>query len=103
MFICGGKLLRLSPKTLFDHLRKLCDIISFRINCKDHWASLVAQLVTNLPAMQKIWLRSLDWEDPLEKGKFTHFSIMVWSSPWGVRESSRLSDFHSLTESHCGQ
>ena len=37
------------------------------------WASLVAQLVKNLPAMWETWVRSVDWEDPLEKGKATHF------------------------------
>ena len=40
-------------------------------------ASLVAQLVKNLPAMQDTWVRSLGWEDPLEKGKATHSSIIV--------------------------
>ena len=39
------------------------------------WASLVAQLVKTLPAMQETWIRSLGWEDPLEKGKATHSSI----------------------------
>ena len=39
------------------------------------WASLVTQLVKNLPAMQETWAQSLGWEDPLEKGKATHFSI----------------------------
>ena len=43
-----------------------------------HWASLVAQLVKNLPAMQETRVWSLDWEDPLEKGKATHSSILVW-------------------------
>ena len=57
------------------------DIISFRINYKDQWASLVAQLVMNPPAMWEIWLRSLDWEDPLEKGKATHSSILAWKIP----------------------
>ena len=42
------------------------------------WASLVAQLVKNPPAMWKTWVRSLGWEDPLEKGKATHSSILVW-------------------------
>ena len=37
------------------------------------WASLVPQLVKNLPAMRETWIRSLGWEDPLEKGKATHF------------------------------
>ena len=46
------------------------------------WASLVAQLVKNLPAMQETWVRSLHWEDPLEKGKATHSSILAWRIPW---------------------
>ena len=41
------------------------------------WASLVAQLVKNPPAMQKTWVPSLGWEDPLEKGKATHSSILA--------------------------
>ena len=41
------------------------------------WASLVAQLVKHLPAMRKTWVRSLGWEDPLEKGKATHSSILA--------------------------
>ena len=47
-------------------------------------ASLLAQLVKNLPAMQETWVRSLDWDDPLEKGKATHFSILAWRIPWTV-------------------
>ena len=46
------------------------------------WASLVAQVVKNLPAMQKAWAQSLSWEDPLEKGMATHFSILAWRIPW---------------------
>ena len=47
------------------------------------WASLVAQLVKNLPAMQETWARSLMWEDPLEEGMTTHPSIsMPGESPW---------------------
>ena len=42
------------------------------------WASLVAQLVKNLPAMWETWIRSLGWEDPLEKGTATHSSILAW-------------------------
>ena len=40
------------------------------------WASLVAQLVKNPPAMQETWIQSLGWEDPLEKGRATHSSIL---------------------------
>ena len=46
------------------------------------WASLVAQLVKNLPAVQETWVRFLGWEDPLEKRKATHFSILAWRSSW---------------------
>ena len=47
-------------------------------------ASLISQLVKNPPAMQETWVRSLGWEDPLEKGKATHSSILAWRSPWAV-------------------
>ena len=45
------------------------------------WASLMAQLVKNSPAMWEIWVWSLGWEDPLEKGKATHSSILAWKIP----------------------
>ena len=47
-------------------------------------ASLVAQLVKNLPAKQETEVRSLGWEDALEKGKATHSSILAWRIPWIV-------------------
>ena len=56
------------------------------------WAFLVAQLVKNPPAMQETWVRSLDWEDPLEKGKATHSSILGWQFTWTV---------HGVAKSHC--
>ena len=49
------------------------------------WASLVAQLVKNPPAMWEIWVQSLDWENPLEKGKATPSSILAWRIPWTVQ------------------
>ena len=49
------------------------------------WASLVAQLVKNPPAMQEAWVQPLGWEDPLEKGKATHSSILAWRIPWTVQ------------------
>ena len=42
----------------------------------------MAQMVKNLPAMQETWIRSLGWEDPLEKGVVTHPSILAWRTPW---------------------
>ena len=50
-------------------------------------ASLVAQLVKNLPAMQETWVRSLGWEDPLEKEKATHSSILAWRIPWTIQSA----------------
>ena len=81
------------------------------------WASLVAQLVTNcnvgdlgsIPGLGRspgegIWVQSLGWEDPLEKGKATQSSILAWripwTSPWGHKESDvteqLLLCYHSL-------
>ena len=48
------------------------------------WASLVIQLVKNPPAMWETWVRSLGWEDPLQKGKAMHSSILAWRIPWTV-------------------
>ena len=52
-------------------------------------ASLVAQLVKNLPAVQETWVRSLGQEDPLEKGMAAHSSIFSWRMPW-TEEPGRL-------------
>ena len=63
-------------------------------------ASLTAQLVKNLPARQETLVQFLDQEDPLEKGKATHSSILAWRIPWtvivhGVTKSrTKLNDFH---------
>ena len=46
------------------------------------WASLVAQMVKNLPAVQEIWVQSLGQEDPPEKEMATHSSILAWEFPW---------------------
>ena len=49
------------------------------------WASLVAQLVKNLPAMWETWVRPLGWKDPLEKGTAAHSSILAWRILWIVQ------------------
>ena len=59
----------------------------------------VAQLVKNLPTMWESCIWSLGWEDPLEKGKATHSSILAWRIPWTIvhkvaRRWTRLSNFH---------
>ena len=61
------------------------------------WASLVAQLVKNLPAMWETWLRSLGWEDPLEKEKATHSSVLAWRLPMGRR--AWRATVHGVTKS----
>ena len=49
-----------------------------RVPMKFSRASLLAQMVKNLPAMHETWVRSLGWEDPLEEGRATHSSILAW-------------------------
>ena len=65
------------------------------------WTSLVAQLVENPPATEEIWVRSLCWEDPLEKGKATRSSFLAWRIPWTVQSMglqrqprTQLRNFH---------
>ena len=62
------------------------------------WASLVAQLVKNPPAMQETKVSYLGWEDLLEEGKATHSSILAWRIPWTVHQvaksQTQLSNFH---------
>ena len=48
------------------------------------WASLVAQLVKNSPAMRETLVPSLGWEDPLEKEMATHSNILAWRIPWTI-------------------
>ena len=66
------------------------------------WASFVAQLVENPPAMRSTWFRSLGWEDPLERGKATH--PVFWPrefhglySPWGCKESDTTEQLSLLS------
>ena len=61
------------------------------------WDSLEAQLVKNPAATWETWVQSLGWEDPLEKGKATHSSILAWRIPWtaqsmGSQRSTELID-----------
>ena len=58
------------------------DITIILINLYFYWASLVAQRLKRLPAMWETWVRSLGWEDPLEKEMATHSSILAWRIPW---------------------
>ena len=64
------------------------------------WASWVAQLVKNPPAMWETWVQSLGWEDPLEKGTATHSSILAWRISWGHKELDMIEQL-SLSLSDC--
>ena len=54
------------------------------LSFRTFWASLVAQLVKNPPAMWETRVRALGWKDPLEKGKAPHSSILTWRIPWTI-------------------
>ena len=66
----------ISPSDHMAHLPLILDLIKY------DWASLMAQTVKNLPAMQETQVRSLDWEYPLEDGMATYSSILAGESPW---------------------
>ena len=55
------------------------------------WASLVAQMVKNLPAMQETWVQSLGWKDLLEEGMATHSNILSWRIPGSEEPGGLLS------------
>ena len=61
---------------------KWMEISEFNSDYHYIWASLVAQTVKRLPAVQETWVRSLGWEDPLEKEMATHSSVLAWKIPW---------------------
>ena len=66
------------------------------------WASLVAQRLNHLPAMQETWARSLGQEDPLEKEMATHSSILAWRIPW-MEEPGGLQSMGSQKSSSAGK
>ena len=73
--MCSSKLLQSCPT--------LCDPMDYSLPG-------LAQLVKNPPAMQETWVRSLGWEDPLEKGKATHSSTLAWRIHGRSMESQRV-------------
>ena len=76
--------------------RLLLGLVLVFLKCTDiwEWASLVAQMVQNLPAMQGTWVQSLGWEDALEKAMATHSSTLAWRIPWR-EEPGRLQSIGS--------
>ena len=60
----------------------------------------MTQLIKGLPAMRETWVRSLAWEDPLEKGKATHFCILAWRIPRTVESMGSQRVRHDLSDLH---
>ena len=79
----------MGPRGLFSdsdaHLIANHSLLISRFFMPYNRASLVAQLVKNIPAMQETWVLSLGWEDTLKKGKATHSSILAWRTPWTMQ------------------
>ena len=69
--------------------------IGYPLQCS--WASFVAQLVKNLPAMWETWVESLDWEDPLEESVATYSSILAWRIP--MDRGAWWATVHKITKS----
>ena len=67
------------PSSILGSGRSLGEGISYPL--QHSWASLVAQMVKNSPVMQETWVQFLSWEDPLEEGMATHFSILARRIP----------------------
>ena len=70
--------------TVLDLKAEFLELEGIKETLTEERAFLVAQLVKNLLAMRETWVQSLGWEDPLEKGKATHSSILTWRIPWTV-------------------
>ena len=60
----------------------------------------MAQLVKNLPATRETWVRSLGWEDPLEKGTAPHSSVLAWRIPWTVWGRQESNTTEQLSHTH---
>ena len=67
---------------------------------RKHWASLVAQMVKNLPVVQETQDQSLDREDPLQKGRATHSSILAWRH--FINRGAWQTTVHGVTKSQTG-
>ena len=72
-----------SPPGSFVHGIFQARVLEWGVN-KYIGLQFVAQLVKNPPVMQETWVQSLGWEDPLEKGRATHSSILAWRISWTV-------------------
>ena len=111
MYMCVWLKRNRSSLTFVLDISKSSEIIYKR--CILFWASLVAQTVKHLPTVQETRVRSLGWEDPLEKEMATHSSTLAWKIPWtkepgglqsmGSQESDRTEQLHFTSlQTNCG-
>ena len=103
-FSTRHKTQKLQRKRLIDFITWTFNICMLKINTH---AFVVAQLVNNSPGIWETWVRSLGWEDPLEKGKATHSNILAWRIPGyivhGITKSqTQLRNFHFHFEMNTG-
>ena len=87
------RFIRIRTSRLFSFSQISGKDVDYLSNFYTIWASPVAQMIKNLPAMQETWLRSLGQEDPLEKGMAPHSSILAWRSH-GQRSLVGYSTWH---------
>ena len=80
-----------------SNISNIC--IALLLSLERKWASLVAQMVKRLSAVQETLVQSLGWEDPLEKEMATHSSILAWKILW-MEEPSRLQSMGSQRVRH---
>ena len=93
--LAGGKNTILIQVPLGIHRKiSLKEVLEFEAYIPSYWASLVAQMIKNLPAMQDTRVQFLGWEDPPEKGMALHSSILAWRIPW-TEEPGRLQSMGS--------
>ena len=85
--ILEARTLEVDSHSLLQRIFLIQELNLGLLHCRQilyHLASLVAQIVNHLPTMWETWVRSLGWEDPLEKEMATHSSILSWRISWTV-------------------
>ena len=100
VILSGCRLLKVKSPILLLWFQLSDDLLCYNVSlCRFFRASLEAQMVKNLPAMQETQVCYLDWEDPLKKEIATHYSILAWRTPW-TEEPGGLQSTRSQRVTH---
>ena len=91
------KIMLIYLKLLLAYIKEIYTL--FKIGSISQWASLVTQMLKNLPAIQETWIRCLGQEDPLDKEMTTHSSTFTWRIPW-TEEPGKLQFTGSHRDRH---